>query len=48
MRDHYQKLGFIKRDEKPDGTTIWTMATSFEIAAVPMTVRRTGSAVAAV
>jgi FkbH-like protein len=44
VREHYQKLGFAKVEELADGATVWLMPTATEIAAVPMTVRRTGSA----
>jgi FkbH-like protein len=44
VREHYQKLGFAKVEERADGATVWTTPTASEIAAVPMTVRRTGFA----
>ena len=42
VRDHYQKLGFTKLEERPDGSTMWTMPTTTEIAAAPMVVREAG------
>ena len=43
VRDHYEKLGFIKMDEQ-NGTTTWMMPVSTEIAEVPMRVTRSGAA----
>jgi FkbH-like protein len=42
VREHYQKLGFTKMEEQPDGTTVWMMPTATETAEVPMRVRRSG------
>ncbi len=46
VRDHYQKLGFTNTAEHPDGTTLWSLPTATEIAAVPMGVKRGGLVVA--
>jgi FkbH-like protein len=48
VRDHYHKLGFKNLEEKPDGTTVWSLVTATEIAAAPMIVRRTGFGIASV
>ena len=40
VRDHYAKLGFTLVDSAADGTTHWYLATSTQVPAVPMTVRR--------
>ena len=42
VRDHYRKLGFNQIEQRPDGTTIWTMQATAEIDAAPMTVRHLG------
>ena len=42
VRDHYQKLGFEKIEEQPDGATIWSLPTDTEVSPAPMTVRRAG------
>lgn len=43
VRDLYQKLGFTLHEQRPDGGTVWTLPAGTEIAAVPMTVRRSGA-----
>jgi FkbH-like protein len=43
VREHYQKLGFTKMDDRADGSTLWKMSTATEIAGVPMRVRRSGT-----
>ena len=43
VREHYQKLGFTKTEDRADGSTVWTMSTATEIAGVPMRVRRSGT-----
>jgi FkbH-like protein len=48
VREHYEKLGFAKVEEQPDGTTVWMLPTTAEIATPPMTVQRTGFAVSPV
>ena len=47
VRDHYEKLGFARRDERRDGTTLWTMPAATVIEAAPMAVRRHRRALAA-
>jgi FkbH-like protein len=47
VRDHYEKLGFTKLAEHADGTTMWQMSVSEEIAPAPMEIRRTGFSTAA-
>ena len=47
VRDHYKKLGFTLVEERADGGSVWSMPTSSEIEAAPMTVRRTGSTLVA-
>jgi FkbH-like protein len=42
VRDHYQKLGFEKIAEEPEGVTIWSMPTDADVSPAPMTVRRAG------
>jgi FkbH-like protein len=42
VRDHYHKLGFKNLEQRPDGTTVWSLVTAKEIAAAPMKVRRSG------
>jgi len=39
VRDHYRKLGFEQSSEQ-DGTTVWTLSTAYEVAAVPMRIHR--------
>ncbi len=40
VKDHYEKLGFARVDERPGGVTVWSLSTDTEIPAVPMKVRR--------
>ena len=42
VRDHYEKLGFTLVERREDGTNVWEMDTRTEVAAAPMTVRRSG------
>ena len=44
---HYQKLGFTEISREPNGTTVWELDVgSAEVEAVPMEIRRVGSAIA--
>ena len=41
VEDHYAKLGFARRGDRADGTTVWTLeAATAEIMPAPMQVRR--------
>ena len=41
VRDHYAKLGFTRLSESPDGVTLWSISTAFEVTdEIPMVVSR--------
>ena len=41
VRDHYEKLGFERKEELPSGQTVWSLNTTAEIhEAIPMAVNR--------
>jgi FkbH-like protein len=42
--DHYEKLGFRSVGSHADGTTVWELSTETEVAAAPMTIKRSGFA----
>jgi predicted enzyme involved in methoxymalonyl-ACP biosynthesis len=47
VRDHYQNLGFTQIDAKPDGETLWVLATVTDITGAPLQVRRSGFGISA-
>jgi FkbH-like protein len=48
VRDHYEKLGFLKVAQQDDGTTTWELDARTDIPAAPMTVKRSGFTMVAV
>ena len=44
VKDHYQKLGFTRRSEKPNGETEWELALPVHITPAPMVITRRGFA----
>jgi FkbH-like protein len=46
VRDHYEKLGFVRLAGDSDGTTRWTITTGAEISTAPMKVRHADAPIA--